>query len=226
MIEPTRISLVEARSRLARENIDLVTTLDLIVRVTIQVRKKHSKFQPNIRYIKLSFARSAISRLTEGEENPCVAYFGNYFDRMESIQLAFGIQIEQPIWFSSTKSAMTLPEALDQMYSSRENIHFLCKRAVLVAVYPRLGLDDEILPELGVELHFGEPGAAIDRYCELYQYSGHLDADLSPSKNGSLTLEDVRDAFEIDPDQRIWEVGEPGDYVIFGFRREFIICAS
>jgi hypothetical protein len=223
MCEPKMLRLKELRPRLATENIDISASVDRIVKVTVEVRKKHSKYQPNIRNVSLRFAESVKSFL-DADEPPGLAYFPNYEDRAESIRLAFDVTNDQPIWYSELRSAMSEIEAWSHMLRERVDISFLCRRAVAIVIHPLLGLEDEVLDELGAELHFGSPGTVRDRNAKRDHYFAFLDGPRTPTGKGVLTLNDVGNALCIDPDAMIWQVGKPGEFATATFRSKYWLC--
>jgi len=84
------------------------------------------------------------------------------------------------------------------------------KRAVEIALYHAQDDEGNSLPGVGIQLHFGDIDAGIDEKSKAYDCPAWMDSNFAPSMKGMFSLDDIPIAFGIDPDKKMWIVGDPG----------------
>jgi hypothetical protein len=130
--------------------------------------------------------------------------------KREDVQTAFGIGPGERIWSAAGREGLNSEEAWAAMMADGVEITCLRERQVEIALYR--GQDDEggPLPNVGIQMHFGEPGGPVEEKSAAYRHPAWMDSGHLPSGRDMFTLDDIPSIFDIGPEDKVWAVGDPG----------------
>jgi hypothetical protein len=208
MGEGELVSLNEIRDRFYEDDLELLASARALVEITVR-RERGTGRKPRDPGIRLRFGRpgGALDR-----ESPGYGYVAE-LDEASSrkhVQTAFGIGPGERVWSAAGRDGLTTEEAWEALMSGGGEITCVRERQVEIALYR--GQDDEggLLPNVGIQLHFGEPGRPVDEKSDAYNFPAWMDSGQIPSGRDMFTLDDIPVIFDIGPDDKVWAVGDPG----------------
>lgn len=205
MSENELVSLNEIRERFETDDIELVANTKALVEVTIYP-EKGERGNLNVR---LHFGRvnEDINR-----ESPFYVYvaFLDWAEDPEDIQTVFDINPDERIWSAQEREGMNLEEAWSFMEEAEREIVCVKKRSVEIALYRAQDRKGELLPNMGIQLHFGDVDGVVEEGSDAYNFPAWMDSAYAPSPKGMFTIDDIPVAFDIDPNEKIWVIGDPG----------------
>lgn len=208
MSEGRLVSLNEIRDRFYEDDLELLASARALVEITVR-RERGTGRRPRDPGISLRFGRPGGALDRESAGYGYVAELDDASSR-NHVQTAFGIGPGARIWSAADRDGLTTEEAWDMLMSGGGEITCVKEREVEIALYR--GQDDEggLLPNVGIQLHFGEPGLPVEEKSEAYSFPAWMDSGRIPSGAEMFTLDDVPVIFDIGPDDKVWAVGDPG----------------
>ncbi len=177
------VSLNEIRDRFYEDDLELLATTRALVEITVRRERGGKGKRASTPDVRLRFGRP---------------------------QAAFGIGPGERIWRAAGRDGLNFEEAWAAMMADGGEITCVREREVEIALYRGQDDEGELLPNVGIQLHFGEPGSPVEEKSDAYNYPGWMDSGYLPSGRDMFTLDDIPVVFDIRPDDKVWAVGDPG----------------
>lgn len=208
MSEDELVSLNEIRDRFYEDDLELLASARALVEITVR-RERGAGRRPRDPDISLRFGRpgGALDRETPGFGYVAIL---DEASTQEDVQTALSIGPGERIWSAAGRDGLTTGEAWEALMSGGGEITCVKEREVEIALYRAQDDEGEVLPDVGIQLHFGEPGLPVEEESEAYSYPAWMDSGRIPSGAEMFTLDDVPVIFDIGPDDKVWAVGDPG----------------
>jgi hypothetical protein len=192
------VSLNEVKDRFYSEDLELLGNTDALVEITVS-DEQDERGQQDVR---LRFGNP-------GEPSYSYWAFLEYAGTAEDLQTAFGIKSDEQLWRCGNRTELTIDEAWECMEDSGEKIVSYKECGVEIALYRGQDEDGTVSPRVGIQLHFGEPGKPVVEGSDAYEFVAWMDPTYTLSGQDFFALDDVLVAFNIDPNIKMWLVGDP-----------------
>lgn len=204
------VSLNEIRDRFYEDDLELLATTRALVEITVRRERGGKGKRASAPGVRLRFDRPQADALDK--ESAAYGYVANLEDgaSRKDVQTAFGIGPGERIWSAAGRDGLNSEEAWAAMMADGVEITCVRERQVEIALYRGQDDEGELLPNVGIQLHFGEPGGPVEEKSDAYNYPGWMDSDYLPSGRDMFTLDDIPVVFDIGPDDKVWAVGDPG----------------